>query len=75
MDMLYIFPIVIIAVIVLIAPISLEKTNAKRVAKGKPALTEDEFAKITKRDNIISAVILVISLILATVIRSFVGQT
>ena len=75
MDMLYLFPMVIIAVILFVAPISLEKTNAKRVAKGKPELTEDEFARMIKRERIISVIILAACLILVTVIRSFAGQT
>jgi hypothetical protein len=75
LDMVYILPIVVIAVIILAAPISLEKTNAKRDEKGKPALTEDEFARIVRRDRIICVVILAAGTVLALVIRNFGGRT
>jgi hypothetical protein len=66
------FSLVISLIIIILLPISLEKTNAKRAAKGKPALTEDEFTRMVKIERIIAAIILAAGFIIATLIREFV---
>lgn len=66
------FPLVFFMIIIFAAPISLEKTNAKRVSKGKQALTEDEFQRMVKRERIIGAIILAVAFVIATLIREFV---
>jgi uncharacterized membrane protein len=47
------------------SPLSLESANKKRIAKNKPALTEEEFLRKVKRERIIACVILGMSYLAA----------
>jgi len=65
------FPLIFFLIIICVTPVSLEKTNSKRVAKGKPALTELEFIRKVKRERVISVIIVAAATIIATLFREF----
>jgi len=63
--------IVFVAIIFILAqPASLEKTNEKRTAKGKPELTPKEYERRIKRDRIIAVAILAAGAIISALIVS-----
>jgi Flp pilus assembly protein TadB len=64
-------PMIITYIIIFTSPVSMEKENAKRAAKGKPALTEAGYQKNVKTSRIIAAIILAVSWVIAVLIIEF----
>ncbi|MCL1882146.1 MAG: hypothetical protein FWF81_00110 [Defluviitaleaceae bacterium] len=65
-------PMILTFLFIFSAPISLEKTNAKRIAKGKSALSEEEFQSKIKKERIIGAIILATCYVIAVVVSQLV---
>jgi len=61
-------PLFMIATFFIFSPTSVEDENKKLVAKGKTALTVDEFQHKQKRERIIASIIVIVAWIIGQVI-------
>jgi len=71
---IFALPVALAALIIFSAPTSLEKANARRAAKGRAALTENEYQQKLKRERIISFAILGVAFVIANTGRILISH-